>query len=92
MDKPLKLARLLCQSLKEANEKDEVRKMQEDIVCEHIHIDGITYIMNKLHQITSDNNNENDDGLERMTVALKFFKILSLFAKNLYRARDVGKM
>ncbi|CAO3641759.1 unnamed protein product [Cunninghamella blakesleeana] len=91
MDKSLKLARLLCQSLKEANEKDEVRKMQEDIVCEHIHIDGIVYIMSNLHQITSETNDD-DDRLERMTVALKFFKILSLFAKNLYRARDVGKI
>lgn len=87
MDKSLKLGRLLCQSLKDANEKDQVRKIPEDIACEHIHINGITYVMNKVHQIVSDNND-----LEAITVSLKFFKLLTLFAKNLYRARDVGKM
>ncbi|CAO3637260.1 unnamed protein product [Cunninghamella echinulata] len=87
MDKPLKLGRLLCQSLKEANEKDQVRKIPEDIVCEHIHISGITYVMNKIHQVVSDNND-----LEAIAVSLKFFKLLTLFAKNLYRARDVGKI
>ncbi|KAI8097408.1 uncharacterized protein BX664DRAFT_326308 [Halteromyces radiatus] len=84
LDKTLKLGRLFSQSFKQTNERVNSHKIFEDIVCERIHIDGINFVFDKATE------SKNDD--ETMTVALKFFKVLTLFAKQLDRARDVGKI
>jgi hypothetical protein len=85
VDKTLKLGRLICQSFKQANEKDENNKIPEGIVCDRIHLDGIDFSLGKAQEVEK----TDDDAL---AVALKFFKVLTPFAKQLSRARDIGKM
>ncbi|SAM01629.1 hypothetical protein [Absidia glauca] len=79
-DKPLKLGRLLSQTFKQ----DANHSRLTDNICDRIHLDGIDYSLTKAHDATIDD--------AALSVALKFFKILTLFAKQLSRARDIGKI
>ncbi|ORZ25973.1 hypothetical protein BCR42DRAFT_401343 [Absidia repens] len=85
VDKMLKLGRLLCQSFKQANENNENSQMLENIVCDRIHLDGIDFALGNAREAKP----TDDDAL---AIALKFFKVLTLFAKQLNRARDIGKI
>jgi hypothetical protein len=82
----MKLARLVVQSLKRADLEDPARKVPAQVVCERIHLDGISFALAKAgeaYQNSKDNEKDN---------ALKFFKILTVFANALTRARDIAKM
>ncbi|KAI8342129.1 hypothetical protein BC941DRAFT_467028 [Chlamydoabsidia padenii] len=81
IDKTFKLGRLLSQSIKQDNNQP---RAQDDIICDRIHLNGIDYSLDKARQANIDD--------AALTVALKFFKVLILFAKQLNRARDIGKI
>ncbi|ORX46099.1 STAG-domain-containing protein [Hesseltinella vesiculosa] len=83
MDKTLKLTRALCKALKSADDLNETRKVPQEAVYEHIHADGINYCLTRAAGCSAE---------EEMMVALKFFRILALFAKQMVRARDVGRI
>ncbi|KAI9250834.1 hypothetical protein EDC94DRAFT_310101 [Helicostylum pulchrum] len=86
IDKTLKLARLEALSLKRANQIDPVRQVPAQIVCERIHLDGITFALSKAAEAYQNNKDEEKDN------ALKFFKVLAIFGKQLTRARDIAKI
>jgi cohesin complex subunit SA-1/2 len=85
-DKTMKLARLAAQSLKRADLADPARKVPAHVVCERIHLDGITFALNKAGEAYQNNKDDEKDN------ALKFFKVLTVFATSLTRARDIAKM
>lgn len=76
----MKLARLEATSLKEQE------KIPQQIVCERIHLDGITFALSTAAEAFQQSKDDERDN------ALKFFKVLSVFAKELSRARDIAKM
>lgn len=82
----MKLARLEALSLKHANQADPARQVPAHIICERIHLDGISFALSK----ASEAYDKNEDDLRDN--ALKFFKILAIFGKELTRARDIAKM
>lgn len=86
IDKTLKLARLEALSLKHANQIDPVRQVPAQVVCERIHFDGITFALSKAAEAYQNNKDEEKDN------ALKFFKVLAVFGKELTRARDIAKI
>ncbi|CAO0794439.1 unnamed protein product [Mucor circinelloides] len=86
VDKTLKLARLEANSLKRANSQDVARKVPSQIVCERIHLDGITFCLSKAAEAYRNNRDDERDN------ALKFFKVLSVFSDGLTRARDIAKI
>ncbi|KAI8068989.1 hypothetical protein BDF21DRAFT_465946 [Thamnidium elegans] len=86
IDKTLKLARLEALSLKRANQIDPVRQVPAQVVCERIHLDGITFALSKAAEAYQNNKDEEKDN------ALKFFKVLAIFGKELTRARDIAKI
>jgi hypothetical protein len=71
---------LLSQTFKQ----DANHNRLTDNICDRIHLDGIDYSLTKAHDANIDD--------AALSVALKFFKVLTLFAKQLSRARDIGKM
>jgi len=60
--------------------------MPSQIVCERIHLDGITFCLSKAAEAYRNNRDDERDN------ALKFFKVLSVFSDGLTRARDIAKM
>ncbi|KAK4521926.1 Prenylated Rab acceptor 1 [Mucor velutinosus] len=86
VDKTLKLARLEANSMKRANSQDVARKVPPQIVCERIHLDGITYCLSKAAEAYRKNRDDERDN------ALKFFKVLTVFSTGLTRARDVARI
>ncbi|KAF7728526.1 hypothetical protein EC973_005930 [Apophysomyces ossiformis] len=84
-DKTLRLARLYGQSIKSL-EKQTSATVSPRLICERIHLDGITYTLSKAAEYKQQGN-ETAKGF-----ILKFFKILSVFAKQLSRARDVANI
>ncbi|KAG2212709.1 hypothetical protein INT47_000686, partial [Mucor saturninus] len=86
IDRTLKLARLETLSLKQANRIDVVRQVPAQVVCERIHIDGITFALSKAAEAYQSNKDDERDN------ALKFFKVLAVFAKELTRARDIARI
>lgn len=82
----MKLARLEAQSIKGADAEDPARKIPSHVVCERIHLDGISFALAKANDAYQ---NKKDDERDN---ALKFFKILTTFANVLTRARDIAKM
>ncbi|KAI8059065.1 uncharacterized protein B0P05DRAFT_558941 [Gilbertella persicaria] len=85
-EKTVKLAKLEATSLREADKEDVARKVPPQIVCERIHLDGITFAISKATEAYNKNKDEDRDN------ALKFFKVLNAFAKDLSRARDIAKI
>lgn len=73
-------------TLKNANQIDVVRQVPAQIVCERIHIDGITFALSKAAEAYQNNKDDEKDN------ALKFFKVLAIFAKELTRARDIARI
>ncbi|CEP10437.1 hypothetical protein [Parasitella parasitica] len=86
IDKTLKLARLEANTLKRADSQNAARKVPPYVVCERIHIDGISFCLNKAADAYR---NSKDDEKEN---ALKFFKILVVFTAGLARARDIARI
>lgn len=86
IDKTLKLARLEALSLKHANQADPARQAPAHIICERIHLDGISFALSKAAEAYDNNQDDLRDN------ALKFFKILAIFGKELTRARDIAKI
>ena len=82
----MKLARLEALSLKRTNQIDPVRQVPAHIICERIHLDGITFALSKAAEAYRINKDEDRDN------ALKFFKVLAIFGKDLSRARDIAKI
>ncbi|KAI9267006.1 hypothetical protein BY458DRAFT_476239 [Sporodiniella umbellata] len=82
IDKTLKLARLQATSLKNANQVNGVSQ----IICERIHLEGISFTLAKAREAHSSNK---DDEKE---LALQFFKVLTVFGKDIARARDIAKI
>jgi len=72
--------------MKRANSQDVARKVPPQIVCERIHLDGITYCLSKAAEAYRKNRDDERDN------ALKFFKVLTVFSTGLTRARDVARM
>ncbi|KAI7907039.1 uncharacterized protein BX663DRAFT_548130 [Cokeromyces recurvatus] len=85
-DKTMKLARLEANSLKQADQQDPVKKVPPQVICERIHIDGISFALSKAADAHKNNRYDERDN------ALKFFKILSIFGKELTRARDIARI
>lgn len=73
-------------SIKQANKIGPARKVPPHIVCERIHLDGISFALTKAGEAYANSRDDEKDN------ALKFFKILTVFAKDLDRARDIAKM
>lgn len=86
VDKTLALARLLSQSVYQADQADQTRRVSSRVICDRLHVDGITYVLSKAGQ-----HKEQCDSTA-MGVALKFFRVLNVLVKPLTRARDVAKM
>ncbi|KAI8645668.1 hypothetical protein BD408DRAFT_411341 [Parasitella parasitica] len=86
IDKTLKLARLEANSLKRADLQNAARKVPPHIVCERIHLDGISFCLNKAADAYRNSKDDERDN------ALKFFKILAVFTSGLTRARDIAKI
>ncbi|EIE79351.1 hypothetical protein RO3G_04056 [Rhizopus delemar RA 99-880] len=86
IDKTLKLARLEAGSLRKADQVDVARKVPPHVVCERIHLDGISFALAKAREAYDNNKDDEKDN------ALKFFKILAVFGKDLARARDIAKI
>lgn len=82
----MKLARLEAGSLRKADQVDVARKVPPHVVCERIHLDGISFALAKAREAYDNNKDDEKDN------ALKFFKILAVFGKDLARARDIAKM
>jgi cohesin complex subunit SA-1/2 len=80
------LARLEASSIEKANELDAARNVPPQVLCERIHLDGISFALTKAGVAYESNKDDEKDN------ALKFFKILNTFGKSLTRARDVAKM
>ncbi|KAG0166341.1 hypothetical protein DFQ28_010664 [Apophysomyces sp. BC1034] len=84
-DKTLKLARLQSQSIKRA-ENGTSMIVSPHVLCERVHLDGITYTLSKAAEYVEQGNDTAKGFI------LKFFKVLSVFAKQISRARDVAKI
>lgn len=72
--------------MKHANQADPARQAPAHIICERIHLDGISFALSKAAEAYDNNQDDVRDN------ALKFFKILAIFGKELTRARDIAKM
>lgn len=72
--------------MKRADLEDVARKVPPQIVCERIHLDGISFCLSKAAEAYRNSKDDEKDN------ALKFFKVLTVFAKGLTRARDIAKM
>ena len=85
VDKLLPFARLVAQTLHTADQ-DPARHVAPHVICESIHIDGISFALKKAAE------HKNNRNTAEMGVALKFFRVLDILVKPLSRARDVAKM
>ncbi|KAI8880316.1 hypothetical protein K501DRAFT_225100 [Backusella circina FSU 941] len=89
MDPTLKLARLQAGSLRAPTVTDASGPLPvppPQVIAERIHIDGISYIFEKISDAMERSEHEEKAN------ALKFFKVLSMFGKVLTRARDIAKL
>ncbi|KAL0091767.1 hypothetical protein J3Q64DRAFT_1875147 [Phycomyces blakesleeanus] len=85
MDNTVKLARLLSHSIKRVDQQNVVRRVSQ-VICTHIHLDGIRYALSKAAEYKEKGNDA------AKALFLKFFKVLSVFGKQLTRAHDVAKI
>lgn len=60
--------------------------MPAQVICDRIHIDGITFALTKAGEGYQNNRDDEKDN------ALKFFKVLAVFGKELTRARDIARI
>ncbi|KAI8387466.1 hypothetical protein BD560DRAFT_382586 [Blakeslea trispora] len=86
IEKTVRLAKLQAASLREADKEDVARKVPAQVICERIHLDGITFAITKAADAYQRNKDEDRDN------ALKFFKVLNAFASDISRARDIAKI
>ncbi|RCI06746.1 hypothetical protein CU098_008378 [Rhizopus stolonifer] len=82
IDKTLRLARLEATSLKNTYELNGFSQ----IICERIHLEGISFAIAKAKKSHDQNKDDEKDQ------ALQFFKVLTVFGKDLVRARDIAKI
>ncbi|KAI7852506.1 hypothetical protein BDC45DRAFT_485358 [Circinella umbellata] len=85
VDKVLPFARLVAQTLHTADQ-DPAHHVAPHVICESIHIDGISFALKKAAE------HKNNRNSAEMGVALKFFRVLNILVKPLSRARDVAKI
>ncbi|OBZ86050.1 Cohesin subunit SA-1 [Choanephora cucurbitarum] len=86
LEKTVRLAKLEAASLRNADKEDVARKVPAQVICERIHLDGITFAITKAADAYQRNKDEDRDN------ALKFFKVLNAFASDISRARDIAKI
>lgn len=80
----MRLARIEAATLKV--DENDANRIPQQIVCERIHLDGISFAVSTAAEAYQNNRDDERDN------ALKFFKVLTVFAKELSRARDIAKM
>ncbi|KAI8979834.1 hypothetical protein BDF20DRAFT_535290 [Mycotypha africana] len=88
IESTLRLARLFASSLNGggASNNESANTVHPQIICERIHLEGINFALTKAAEAYEQNKDDERDN------ALKFFKILTVFAKDLQRARDVARI
>ncbi|KAI9318440.1 hypothetical protein BX666DRAFT_2025903 [Dichotomocladium elegans] len=86
IDKTLSLARQMNRVIALADQEDPARHVSDQVICDRIHIDGITFAFSKIAEYKEHRKSD------AVCVPLKFFRVLSTLAKPLNRARDAAKI